>query len=275
MKIKATLFYYTDWLRRVGLSLVSRPNPRPVIILGNQKAGTTIVSWLLSELCEEELSPELRTLNQKITDRIAEGRYAMQRLIRQNSFDLSKPIIKDNNLTFLYHQLKEVLPEAQYVMIIRDPRDNIRSILNRLKIPGTVKGMDQDQLKSLPSNWREMFAGRGLAGDHRDIISLLAERWNYCAEIYLEDSPNFKLVIYEEFLSDKALAIYDLANDLGLKTTGKIEEKVDRQLQVKGNRKVDWIEFFGEENYQKINTVCSEYMKPLGFKLEATQPYTL
>ena len=53
-------------------------------------------------------------------------------LVQRYRLAFSRPVVKEPNLTFLYDELVRRFPQARVGLIIRDPRDNIRSLLERL-----------------------------------------------------------------------------------------------------------------------------------------------
>lgn len=50
---------------------------------------------------------------------------------------------------FLYGPLRDRFPKAQFAMVLRDPRDNIRSICDGLSLPGDKSALD-------PSRYNKM-----------------------------------------------------------------------------------------------------------------------
>ncbi|RME38856.1 MAG: hypothetical protein D6788_06610, partial [Planctomycetota bacterium] len=115
----------------------ARPHPAPVIVLGNQKSGTTVIAALLAESagCAVTLDIFFR-FRRPVLARLLTGRDSLDRFIRRHPYWFSHPIIKEPSLTFFHDDLRRLFPSARFVFIVRDPRDNIRSILNRLRLPG-------------------------------------------------------------------------------------------------------------------------------------------
>jgi hypothetical protein len=115
--------------------------------------------------------------------------------------------------------------------------------------------------------WKNIFISPvgGLDQDQH-YINILATRWNQAAEVYLERTGKITLVRYEDFAADKIAFIGRLAQSLGIAQKGNITDKVDIQYQPKGNGKISWLEFFGEENLRRITDVCGGRMEKFGYQ---------
>jgi hypothetical protein len=187
-------------------------------------------------------------------------------LIDEEVLAFSRDVIKDPDLTLLYDALSDRFPAAQFVMIIRDPRDNIRSILDRLGLPGRPEQHTHDGYEELPEGWKRVLNGNRLDMDESTYIDRLAERWRIMARVYLENKGNLELIRYEDFLSDKVAAIDDLAHRLGLPRKASIEDQVDQQFQPRGKRRnMDWLSVYGERNLERIEKRCRAPMRELGY----------
>ena len=82
----------------------------------------------------------------------------------------------------------------------------------------------------------------------------------------LKNKKDILLVKYEDFLKNKELYIKNLAETLGIPSIISISAHIDVQFQPKGNQKVDWLEFFGEENLAAIEDICCKYMQIFSYK---------
>jgi hypothetical protein len=110
-------------------------NERPVFVLGNQKSGTTAIAVLLGQHTGLSTSLGLTTQHSGRVVDIHRGNAPIDALVQENELEFSRDLIKDSNLTFLYRYLRDRFPEARFAMVVRDPRANVRSILDRLSIP--------------------------------------------------------------------------------------------------------------------------------------------
>jgi hypothetical protein len=250
------------WVRRQ----LATVNEAPLFVLGNQKSGTTAIAVLLAKRTGQSVTWDLATSHSGLLTAIHDGRMPIDALIDEEVLAFSRDVIKDPDLTLLYDALSDRFPAAQFVMIIRDPRDNIRSILDRLGLPGRPEQHTHDGYEELPEGWKRVLNGNRLDMDESTYIDRLAERWRIMARVYLENKGNLELIRYEDFLSDKVAAIDDLAHRLGLPRKASIEDQVDQQFQPRGKRRnMDWLSVYGERNLERIEKRCRAPMRELGY----------
>jgi hypothetical protein len=248
-------------------TLFAAVHPSPIIILGNQKSGTTAIAALLAEMTGLSATLDLKKeMKNPVIDKIKTGELSMDEFVRMNKLDFSRDIIKEPSLSPFYRELAERFPEARFVMVIRDPRDNIRSILNRLRLPGSLTDLGGAHRSEITRAWELIIDGRwlGLGGDN--YIEMLAARWDYIADLYLDNAGRMVLLRYEEFTRDKVAALDGLAAALGLEKKRDVSRRVDVQFQPAGDRSVRWGEFFGTDNLSRIERICSQRMKKLGYQ---------
>jgi hypothetical protein len=115
--------------------------------------------------------------------------------------------------------------------------------------------------------WQRIFDGEpvGKMGDH--FVETLACRWDAAARILIENEGRMIPVRFEDFLQDKIGEIKRLAHTLGLPETSDISALVDFPFQPPGDRGVAWLDFFGEKNLQRIESICAKSMARLGYAL--------
>jgi len=151
-------------------------------------------------------------------------------------------------------------------MVMRDPRDNIRSILDRLELPGDEETLDPTRIEEVSEGWKRTIDGSWMGIEDGNYIVRLSERWNRAARTYLEHQNDIELIRYEDFCRAKVESIDDLVSRLGEEKINEIEEKVDRQFQPRGHlRDVEWLSFYGETNLNRIERRCEEEMSALGY----------
>lgn len=239
----------------------------PIFILGNQKSGTTVVASLLARATNRSLAVDLRQeiLKPSFTE-LKSKQLFFDKFINKNILDFSKKIIKVPELSFFYNELRQHYKEAKYIFIIRDPRDNIRSLLNRLNIPGDLERLEERQIKKLPLAWQLVFRTDWLGKENsRNYIKNLSTRWSVAADTYLKNKDKIILVKFEDFLRDKAGTIGQLAAKCGLEKINDIEKLVDKQFQPQGNKKTTWQDFYSETNLKIIEKICGQAMKEFGY----------
>jgi hypothetical protein len=244
--------------------LVARINPEPIFVLGNQKSGTSAIASLLGELTGRSVTVDLRReISDQLIPRIMKGEASVEQLIRRNRMGFASQIIKHPNLTLIHALLADRFPRARWVFVVRDPRDNIRSILDRLGIPGTKTRVTREEWAEIPRAWQGVLGGDPTTNP----IASLAARWNLLLNPYLVHSDQMILIRYEDFVLDKSKAIRLLADEIGLEVRGNILKRVDHQFQPQGaNRGVDPLKFFGVENLTTIELLCISGMKALGYE---------
>jgi hypothetical protein len=243
-----------------------RVSERPIIILGNQKSGTTAIAALLARMTGTSVTLDL-TLEvlRPSWEKLRSGSLSFSRFIDRNKLSFSRKIIKEPGLTLFFDELVGQFPDARFVFIVRDPRDNIRSILDRLHIPGNVPRLEPGHWAEIPHVWQPVLDGRWLELHGENFIDMLALRWNLLADTYLNNPEKMHLVRYEDFRSSKVAVIADLAETLGLERFYDIGNLVDKPFQPPGNAGVAWETYFGSENLERINHTCRTRMDRFGY----------
>lgn len=271
---RALALAYRGARRRIKVALIQCVNPlmrvnrAPIFLLGNQKSGTSAICELLGMSTGIAVTTDLkREVGGQFYLSVAQGDVPFRTLVRRNRWDLSRDIVKEANLTLLGRELKRHFPGARYVMIVRDPRDNIRSILDRVKVPGNLEALVPDAAYDIGPGWAVVLGSAWPGVTVRShYIEQLAERWNACADVYLRAPGDMLLVRYEDFAADKEGTIEGLARALGLAPRHAIGDKVDVQFQPRGNHGVSWGGFFGAPNLARIEQICGSRMAAFGYR---------
>ncbi|WP_181346818.1 sulfotransferase [Thalassobacillus sp. CUG 92003] len=257
-------------IKRSRLNRISTLNDNPVFVIGNQKSGTSAIGALLADHTGQSVAIDLPALREPTQVKIHQGEISLHDFIQANKYDFSKEIIKEPSLTFLVDELVQHYPDSKFVFIVRDPRDNIRSILNRVDLPGHLDHIDDKEsrkkLNQVPKAWERVIDSRWMGIEGDDYIERMAYRWNKAIDIYEQHADKMILIRYEDFVKDKQGQIKQLAGKLGLESVHDISSKVDIQYQPAGNRKVNKREFFGKKNLGKIESICSDRMARYGYE---------
>ncbi len=253
-------------LRRLGArlrGLFARVERRPVIVLGNQKSGTSAVAHLLAELCGLSKTIDIQPLMGAAGHAVMKGERRLADVVRRHPECFSTALIKEPMMTFFAGQVLEVFPESRVVFVVRDPRDNIRSLLNRRGLPGDLEELSDELRASLgrrvtldPEVW---------GGGDENYVGVLAHRWNRAADAYLEHEGRVELVRYEEFVADKQGSLERLARRLGLEPRHDVSALLDVDFQPRGTRGASWDAFFGPRNLGRIERICGTRMARLGY----------
>ena len=242
-----------------------------MLIGGNQKAGTTAIAALLARASGLRFSNDplwhiasLDAHESVVADLMA-GRLDVGRVVRRYRAYFSAEIIKDPNFSCIYPQLGEYFPQSPQVFIMRDPRQNIRSILDRLGIDGRSDALGPEQERALPARWKAFLAGEEMGISDGNHVERLAQRWNRVLRCYLERDASVCLVRYEDFMADKAGCIGELAAKLGLAVRHDIRDHLDQQFQPRGNRAIALDAFFSPRNLAAIESICGDGMARFGY----------
>lgn len=261
-KYKKRLFCYIK-------SRFAAVNENPIIVLGNQKSGTSAIAHLLADFGGLSKTIDIPPLWVPVVFEVMHGQIDFQDMVRRHRFYFSTDIIKEPNMTFFAGQVLKAFPKARYVFVVRDPRDNIRSLLNRMKIPGNIDEINEQVFSSVSLNRFRMTLNASVWGGDKteNYIGTLSHKWNKAVDNYLLYRDRMILAKYEDFLADKYGFVVKLAKQLHIQEKANITDRLDVQYQPRGNRSISWEDFFGIENLGRIEQICSSRMKEFGYKI--------
>lgn len=270
MPIKRLVYKYRDvsaWVQLELETIVAQVNPKPIIVLGNQKSGTSAIAALLGEMTGKSFHIDMmKANNRNIYESVKSGRVSFAKFIDINRLEFSKKIVKEPNITLFYDELCEYFPLAKFILVVRDPRDNIRSQLDLFGIPGNLARLASEHEQRLVRSWPSVFDGRWLGLEGENYIEMLAARWNYTADVFLLHTENIIMVKYEDFLRNKRGELLRLAETLNLEQVNDISDKLNIQYQpAGGNKNVKWQDFFGQENLARIESICGDRMQKFNY----------
>ena len=259
------LFQYAPFVRPLVYSAFSI-NESPIVVLGNQKAGTSAIAALLARATGSSYDIDIAGFRNAEYSALHGGSADFRKLVASEArIEFSKDVVKEPNLTFLYPQLRKAFPAAQVVLITRNPFQNIRSTLNRLSLPGDLPQLSPKHVSDISAIWHSILMNEWVGDPSRTDLNYVgrsAERWQQAADVYLDHQDELTLIRYEDFVVDKQSAIERLAAQLGRPVTHDIGSRVDVQFQPKGKRKVDLRAFFGD-NYATIERECARGIEQL------------
>lgn len=236
-----------------------------VFVLGNQKSGTTVIAAALAECAGAPVALDLHAIHtRRATDKYISRSLSAHQIARRCRWDFSARIVKEPILTFYVKELLDTYSESRFVFIVRDPRDNIRSILNRLELPGHQDSLSDCQRQKLSPAWREVIENRRLGFGFDNYVQSLACRWLYAWRLISGLGERVVTVRYEDFVADKAGSICRLTGRLGFQPNAHNLDVVNRQFQGRGQRNVSWPKFFGA-NLELINDTCRSAMQELAY----------
>ncbi|MGB7448834.1 MAG: PIG-L family deacetylase [Ornithinimicrobium sp.] len=241
----------------------------PVFVLGNQKSGSTAIAALLAECIGEKYVGDVLYRHKLTLKELLDGDPDLAALVGNDTDSLTAPVVKDNDFTFLYPSLARDFPRARFVFVVRDPRQNIRSVLNRVKLRGDLDSLSADQythLRQKLPGWHTILTGSSFGLNSHHYIDELADRWVRANEVYLGASEQMVLARYEDFDAAKRPVIERLAAELGRPVVNDISASQDHQFQPMGDRAVAPEEFFGQENLERIESRCAALMASFGYE---------
>jgi hypothetical protein len=251
-----------------ALAIISQPHSAPVLVLGNQKSGTSAISMLLGYATGLRTQMDFHGAREPYISSVLNGKTSLEHFVKRNAYAFSAPIVKEPGLTFLASQLIDYFPNSPCIFILRNPLQNIRSIFDRLNIPGTITCETLNSAKLPNSTWRAVISGAdlGLTGDP---VTVQALRWLQAVQEYEANKDHCILIRYEDFILNKETSIEELARKVGLEPRYSIAAIKDKPFQRKGNTTRDPAVFFGSKNYEKIVTICGEAAARCGYEMSA------
>jgi hypothetical protein len=231
-------------------------------VLGNAKSGTTAIAALLASATGLSRTLDLPRFTVAEQDALHAGELPLSDFVSRHAAEFSRALVKEPALTFLLDRLVEHFPLQRGVFIVRDPRDNLRSILDRVGLPGDLR--ETPPPDGLSDSWRRVLDNRWLGLEAPHYVDSLAARWNRAIDLYRRHAGRLLLLRYEEFLLDKRGAVERLAADLGLPVVHDVSREVDVAYQPPGDASVSWASFFGD-NLARIEDTCGERARALGY----------
>ncbi|WP_085680452.1 sulfotransferase family protein [Marinobacter salarius] len=241
-----------------------------IIVAGMPKSGTTAIAKLLgasiqSPVCSDPFH-QLDVRRVEYREALFSGELSVRKLWKEHRDVFSGRVIKDPNFPLFIDDLRGFLPDSDIVFIIRDPRSNIRSILNRLGISGDPCD-NKDKVSQLKGAWFNVLSGVSPEFQGDDYLEKIAWRWRVSAENYLRNEDSIRLIRYEDFNVNKKGQIESLVSDLGLTVSSDISAEVDVQYQPKGKNSISFEDFFGVDNLARINKIVSPLMARFGYEV--------
>lgn len=181
-----------------------------VVVLGNQKAGTSFVAAAIGRALDVDYQIDLPIERYDPTHRrrdpTADG-YA-DHLLDRSRRRVASPVVKEPSLTFWWRQMANRWPAARIVVVVRDPLDNIRSTLDRLDLLA-VSGDPARPLPPVPYPWLDLLEladtpdGRRPVATLDEVVANLGRRWTRCAEAAVAASAaGHDVIRYEDLRAD-------------------------------------------------------------------------
>ncbi|MCH2181435.1 MAG: sulfotransferase [Mariniblastus sp.] len=232
----------------------------PVFVLGNQKSGTTAIAALLAQATGQQATLDFFYRREpREVERYHQGSLTLKEICTRNKLEFSRKIIKDPDLTFFASDLVAEFPEAKFLFVLRDPYQNIRSILNRWSLPGTLDQLSPEIRRQLEASrsWQIVFDGATPATAGPNPVATLANRWEMAVQAFRQIEARCCLVRYEDFCAQKERCIAELASQLGLPVRHDIQRQLDHPFQPRGaDSGQSPAQFFSPANLEQITKRC-------------------
>jgi hypothetical protein len=236
---------------------------RPILVLGNQKTGSSAVAHLLAAHGDLSLAADVHPAQGRERHVASLDAPAMAGFIQRARYYFRRDVVKENALTPGAGALLAALPNARAVFVARHPAHNVRSILDRLDLPGHPCPLGEIQVES---GWQEVVDGSALGLNASDHITALARRWQALTDTYLLHRERLHLVRYEDFQTDKSGVIAELAERCDAPRRADIGPLLDRPFQPRGKHRTTPLEdFFSEEALRIIDRCCAGGRRALDY----------
>ncbi|NMH59060.1 sulfotransferase domain-containing protein [Alteromonas ponticola] len=237
-----------------------------VVVSGMPKSGTTAILKLLGAAMQTTTcnDPFFQLDKREVVfrEQLFEGRITLTDLVGDYPALFSGTILKDPNFPLLLPQVQATFNSAQIVNLVRNPFDNIRSILDRLDLDGS--GDDQQILdKNIQGTWYNVLMGKSPEVAGHNCVERLANRWVQSVNSIAEDAL---VVRYEDFRAQKKLCIEKLVVDLGFEVKSDISTIVDQQFQPKGKKKnMAATDFFTASALESIDEITRNFRSKFNY----------
>ena len=237
-----------------------QPNRKAILLLGLNKSGTSVTINLISKKADISFFDDF-PYRLGGFEKVLSGNTTLESYVKKHSYYFSKEIIRYPIQPEAIDLARKCFEMNKYLLTIRHPANNIKSILSRLNIRGDLKNLDTSKL-NIHSNWLRMLTKK------ENYIDSLIACWN---EAYSQEelirTQNCIIFKYEDFLKNKELYITNKVKELGLEPKFSIEEYLNTQYQPSGTNKSNLV-FFGANNYEKIKNNTNIIANKFGYQFE-------
>ncbi len=216
-------------------------NIDPIVVLGNQKSGTSAIASLLSSATGLSCVIDIPEFWGRSFQQMHRHQQDIKSTVRKCHRAFRCRVIKEPNFTFLYPQLKSLLPRSKFVFVVRDPAENLRSIAERLTLSAEDLSNHIRVTDSFAEGWRGVFDDSYLYRCDVERLTcgqILALRWRLAAQVYLQQPNDFFLIRYKDFVANKVSTIERLAGLLSQPVVNDISALVNVPFQAAGARKL-------------------------------------
>lgn len=246
-------------LYRILRNYLYRPNPNATLLFGLHKSGTSAAIKLIAFRAGISFFDDF-PYRLGDWDDVMKGNLKLISYVNKHSYAFSRELIRYPIEPKAIDLATSFFKMNKYIVTVRNPIDNIKSILSRLKIRGDLNELNVSKL-DCHSNWLKMLSKRDNYID--SLIQCWLEAYDQLEWINSNHCVLFK---YEDFVKDKKGYITDKVIELGYKPKKSIDHFVEIQYQPKGTN-VSNREFFGRKNLEKIISAIHSLAFQYGYDL--------
>lgn len=217
------------------LSVNFSPNRNGHLIFGVQKSGTSVIANALAYCSKRSLTLDHKSLWPTLQLQESSLRAYVSRQFERHPISIGTTFIKEPCMTFRPEIFKEHRPNKS-VLIIRNPLDTARSILNRLDVP-----LDSQRLEvnSIPRAWRGLFIH---SSKNEPPFIRAIKYWCMLMDKPFWHDQEIKWVHYEDFLNSPDDVVRAVLEFLELKQRRPAADIISTQIQPKGKNRGQNIE---------------------------------
>jgi hypothetical protein len=236
-------------------------HPSPIIIMGNQKAGTSAIAGLLAEATGKSVTIDVFSKMGEIEYDVLDNDLSFRCFRDRGKLYFSHDIVKEPEFVFFINELLHLYPESKFVFITRSPKENIRSMLNRLSPAKSGNNVKWEHIEKESKNaplLKLLYDAERMPYEVNGIVETLAHRWSFVYGQLQTYADKMITVDYDSFKRNKIETIEALAEALGVPVKNSIEHIKNKQFQPAGHvKKVD--QYFSVSDEKIIDRVCGNY----------------
>lgn len=246
---------FIAWEHLVPETLRSN-NPRH-LIFGVQKSGTSVIANTLAYCSKQSLTMDHKSLWPILETPKSERFKFIVRQFRRHPITLGSTFLKEPCMTLCPEMFVQFGAE-KYLLVIRNPLQTARSILDRLGVPIDAETIDLD---SIPPAWRGLFTHS--SNSETPFIRLI-EYWRMCMENDFWSRPNAIIIQYEDFIRNPEDEVASILNRLNMTKKRPASHIINAQVQPLGaNRERDVADMLPNDILQKALRISSDIYSKL------------
>lgn len=249
-------------LRRWAQNLPARVNRDLILVAAHPRSGSTAVATLLARHTGLRAFTETGPWTREFDAAVYTGQVHFSRVLHKYRYEFSHDLMSAADATCILPQMKAALPGMRTVYVVRDPRDTICSLVERINNYDLSTFEVRDpRFRWLDVDW--------LIHDESNPHRKLARRWCLFLDIAtsIEDVFYFR---YEDFCSDKPRCISHIADRLGLRHAVSTVEGWDEQYSKHDRRPIHgpgrWRKMMPAPIARDVEAICRSYMERFGYR---------